>query len=115
MAEVDRTRVQGRCPRCGPITMLPTDFICALPLDAADRALAEFTCPRCTRSIFNPLTISEARLLLLLGARRPVGPAPLELTEERAGPPISADELCDFYRAVEAMRFPQVELCGGAS
>jgi hypothetical protein len=111
----ERTLIQGRCPTCGPITLLPRHFICALPSDPSAKALAEFQCRRCERWVFNPLTISEARLLLLLGGKKASGSVPLELTEERHGPPVSADELCDFHDAMEAMRFPQVELSGGAS
>ena len=109
----ERTRVQGRCPACGPLILLPSHFECALPKRGLGPALAAFRCPACERYVFNPLTLSEARLLILLGAKRPSGVAPLELTEERQGPPLSPDELLDFHGAMEAMRFPQTELCSG--
>ncbi len=110
----DRTRVQGRCPTCGPLILLPRDFVCALPTHPDDMALAEFHCPVCDSTIYNPVTTSEGKLLLLLGAHRAEGPAPLEMTEEKTGPPVSVDELFDLHVALETMCCPQAELIGGA-
>lgn len=109
----ERTRVQGRCPTCGPLTLLPRDFVCALPVDPEARALAEFHCPVCDRAVFNPLTQPEAKLLMLLGADKAKGPAPLELAEDRSGPPLSFDEVLDLHRALETMCCPQAELISG--
>ncbi len=111
----DRTRVQGRCPACGPLTLLPRDFVCALPSDPDDKALAEFHCPNCDGTVFSPMTPQEAKLLTLLGGRKANGPAPLELTEEKTGPPVTPDELFDLHVALEAICCPQAELIGGAS
>jgi hypothetical protein len=110
----DQTRVQGRCPTCGPLTLLPRDFACALPSDADDKALAEFHCALCDGIVFSPLSPQEAKLLLLLGGRETDGVAPLELTEERSGAPVTLDELFDFHVALEAICCPQAELIGGA-
>lgn len=109
----DRTKVQGRCPACGPLTLLPRDFSCALPSDPDDKGLAEFHCPICDGAVFNAVTPQEAKLLMLLGARRADGPAPFELTEEKAGPPVTLDELFDLHEALESICCPQAELIGG--
>lgn len=110
----NRTRVQGRCPSCGPLTLLPRDFVCALPADGKDPALAEFHCPLCDGTVFNALTPQEAKLLLLLGGHKADGPAPLELTEEKSGPPVSVDDLFDLHVALEEICCPQAELIGGS-
>ena len=109
----DRTRVQGRCPTCGPLTLLPRDFVCALPSDPDAQALTEFHCPLCDGPVFNPVTPQEAKLLILLGGQKAAGPAPLELTEEKSGPPVSVDDLFDLHVALEKICCPQAELIGG--
>lgn len=109
----DRSRVRGRCPTCGPLTLLPKDFVCALPSQADGPALTEFHCPLCDHPVFTPVTPQEAKLLMLLGAGKELGPAPLELTEEKSGPPVSVDDLFDLHVALEAMCCPQTELAGG--
>ena len=106
------TIVQGKCARCGPIDLRPTEIACALPPSTDGRGLAEFRCPICSGWVFNPLTISEARLLILFGAADVTGAAPLELTEERREPVLSPDDLIDFHTAIERIPFPQTELCG---
>ena len=108
----DRSRIQGRCPTCGPLTLLPRDFVCALPADPDSKALTEFHCPVCDGVVFTPVTPQEAKLLMLLGAARSKGPAPLELTEEKAGPPVTVDDLFDVHVALETMCCPQAELTG---
>lgn len=108
----DRTRVQGRCPTCGPLTLLPRDFVCALGADEESKALAEFHCPVCDRAVFNAVTRQEAKILMLLGGREAAGPAPLELTEGKSGPPVTLDELFDLHVALEAICCPQAELTG---
>ncbi|MGH2755186.1 MAG: hypothetical protein ACRDLB_12250 [Actinomycetota bacterium] len=110
----DRTRVQGRCPTCGPLTLLPRDFVCALPSDPGSKALAEFHCPICDGAVFAPLAGHEATLLMLLGARKARGPAPLELTEAKSGPPVTLDDVLDFHVALETISCPQVELIVGS-
>lgn len=70
-----RSRVGGRCPTCGPLTLLPGDFVCALP------------------------SVPDA--------------PPLELTEEKSGPPLSADELFELHSGTPGMCGPQAELVGG--
>lgn len=110
----DRTRVQGRCPSCGPLTLLPRDFVCALPSGPDDDALTEFHCPLCDGTVFNSVTPQEAKLLMLLGARQAEGRAPLELTEEKSGPPVTLDDLFDLHDALEAICCPQAELIGGS-
>ena len=106
----DRTKVQGRCPTCGPLTLLPRDFLCALPTDPLAAALTEFHCPVCDGAVFNAITPQEAKLLILLGAVRSKGPAPLELTEEKSGPPINVDDVFDLHVALETIACPQAEL-----
>lgn len=108
----DRTRVQGRCPTCGPLTLLPRDFVCALPSDPDAKALAEFHCPLCDGSVFSPVAPREAKLLILLGSRKAEGAAPLELTEEKSGPPVTLDEVFDLHVALETICCPQAELIG---
>lgn len=110
----DRSRIRGRCPTCGPLTLLPRDFVCALPSGSEDKALTEFHCPLCDRPVFTPVTPQEARLLMLLGAGKELGPAPLELTEEKTGAPFSEDDLFDLHVALEGICCPQTELVGGA-
>lgn len=109
----DRSRVRGRCPTCGPLTLLPKDFVCALPSRPDGPALTEFHCPLCDRPVFTRVTTQEAKLLMLLGAGKELGPAPLELTEEKSGPPVSVDDLFDLHMALEGMCCPQAELAGG--
>jgi hypothetical protein len=106
-----RSRIRGRCPTCGPLTLLPRDFVCALPEDSDSKALTEFHCPVCDRAVFTPVTPQEAKLLVLLGAARSRGP--LELTEEKSGPPVTADDLFELHAALETMCSPQTELTGG--
>ena len=108
----DRTKVQGRCPACGPLTLLPRDFLCSLPADPLGTALTEFHCPVCDGAVFNPITPQEAKLLILLGAARSDGSAPLELTEDKSGPPINIDDVFDLHVALETIACPQVELVG---
>jgi len=110
----DRTKVQGRCPTCGPLTLLPQDLVCALPPNQEDPGLAEFHCPRCAAPIFNLITEQEAKLLMLLGAHRAEGPVPLELTEDKSGPPVTFDDLFDLHVALESICCPQDELISGA-
>nr|QEO74152.1 hypothetical protein [uncultured bacterium] len=106
----DRSRIQGRCPTCGPLTLLPRDFVCALPDDPESKALTEFHCPVCDGAVFTAVTQQEAKLLMLLGAARSTRPLPLELTEEKAGPPVTVDDVFDVHVALEAMCCPQAEL-----
>lgn len=110
----DRSRVQGRCPTCGPLTLLPRDFICAFPSDSQSKALAEFHCPVCDNAVFSPVTPQEAKLLILLGAERSSGPAPVELTEEKSGPPLTVDDVFDLREALATICCPQAELIGGS-
>jgi hypothetical protein len=110
----DRSRVQGHCPTCGPLTLLPRDFVCALPSDPHDTALTEFHCPLCDGTVYNPVTPQEAKLLVLLGGHQAEGPAALELTEEKSGPPVTVDELFDLHLALETICCPQAELIGSA-
>lgn len=110
----DRSSVQGRCPTCGPLTLLPRDFVCALPSDPDGKALTEFHCPLCDGIVFNPVAPQEAKLLMLLGGHKAEGPAPLELTEEKSGPPVTLDELLDLHVALETICCPQAELIGGS-
>ena len=107
-----RSRIQGRCPTCGPLTLLPRDFVCALPADPDSKALTEFHCPVCDGAVFTPVTPQEAKVLMLLGAARSTGPVPLELTEEKAGPPVTVDDVFDVHVALETMCCPQAELTG---
>jgi hypothetical protein len=90
--------------------LLPRDFVCALPDDRESNALAEFVCPICDRAVFNPLTPQEAKLLMLLGAEKANGAAPLELTEEKVGPPLTHDEVFDLHVAMAELCCPQAEL-----
>ena len=108
----DRSRIQGRCPTCGPLTLLPRDFVCALPADPDSKALTEFHCPVCDGVVFTPVTPQDAKLLMLLGAARATGPLPLELTEEKDGPPVTVDDVFDVHVALETMCCPQAELTG---
>ena len=109
----NRSRVQGRCPTCGPLTLLPGDVTCSVP-DPEAPGLAEFHCPVCDRAVFYPLTPQDAKVLLLLGGRKATGPVPLELIEEKSGPPVSLDELVDLHLELERVCCPQAELIGGA-
>jgi hypothetical protein len=92
---------------------MPEDFTCALPAEPDAAALVEFLCPRCARSVFEPLNSPNAKLLMLLGAGRAQGPAPLELTEEKSGPHITLDDLLDLHAALESICCPQEHLIGG--
>jgi hypothetical protein len=94
--------------------LLPRDFVCALSSENEDEALAEFHCPLCDGTVYNPVSPHEAKLLILLGSQKADGPAPLELTEEKSGPPVTLDELFDLHVALETMCCPQSELIGGA-
>ena len=107
----DRSRIRARCPTCGPLTLLPRDFVCALPEDPEAKALTEFHCAVCDGAVFTPVTPQEAKLLMLLGAARSTGP--LELTEEKSGAPVTVDDLFDLHTALETMCCPQTELTGG--
>ena len=110
----ERARVQGRCPSCGPLLLLPRDFVCALPSDPDAKALAEFHCPLCGCTVFNPVAPGDAKLLILLGGRKAQGPAPLELTEDKSGPPVSLDDLFELHEALVGICCPQRELIGGS-
>jgi hypothetical protein len=92
--------------------LLPGDFVCALPSDPDARALAELHCPLCDARVFEALTPQEAKLLMLLGAHKAERPAPLELTEDKAGPPVSLEDVFELHVALEAIACPQTELTG---
>jgi hypothetical protein len=74
--------------------------------------LAEFHCPICDASVFAPMSQHSVRSLLLLGATKVSGVAPLELTEEKSGPPVSLDDLFELHFALEEICCPQAELIG---
>ncbi|MGH2808861.1 MAG: hypothetical protein ACRDKT_16470 [Actinomycetota bacterium] len=110
----NRTRVQGRCPTCGPLTLLPGDVTCSVPDGPEGAGLAEFHCPVCDGPVFYRVTAQDAKVLLLLGGRKATGSVPLELTEEKSGPPVSLDDLVDLHLELERVCCPQAELIGGA-
>ena len=92
-------RVEARCAWCGPVRLA----VPALSLHVASRerqGLVEFACPECGR--VNVLAIGrfDLRALLVAGLRPASGPAPFELLERHAGPPIGWDDLIDFHEAL---------------
>lgn len=67
--------------------------VCADDGSAAYR----FQCPRCSVLVSHPTTPPVADLLVQAGVHREEWRLPLELGEERRGPPLTADDLLDFH------------------
>lgn len=93
--------VQAGCVWCGAVEFALQE----LRVHAAgrDQGLLEFTCPSCRRLNVRALGAPELTALAEVGAEATEGPAPFELLEEHAGPPITWDDLIDFHDAVSRL------------
>ncbi len=93
--------VHARCPWCGRVELLASDFTCSGAGPGEGRGLCEFTCPDCSRRVFVAVPTSDIALLWTGGAGE--GRLPLELLEPHNGPPLSWDDLLDFHLAVNEL------------
>lgn len=89
--------LEARCVWCGPVRMAGPALCVRVGPGRSAEALFEFVCPECGRQNFGPLGPSEVDALARAGVRASAGPAPFELLERRAGPPIGWDDLIDFH------------------
>ena len=92
------TRIEARCVWCGLVTFDASRL--KLHVGGHPEALAEFRCPDCARVNVRAVAGDDVRALLGAGIKPSFGPAPFELLEEHAGPPIAWDELIDFHEAL---------------
>jgi len=92
------TRIEARCAWCGPVMFDASGL--QLHVGGHPAALAEFRCPDCDRVNVRAVAGDDVRALLGAGIKPSFGPAPFELLEEHAGPPIAWDELIEFHEAL---------------
>jgi len=89
-------RFEARCAWCGPVAVGRNGL--GIHLGSGSEALLEFVCPRCTHLNVRLLRSADVATLTLAGVHPVGGPAPLELLEERSGPPIAWDDLLDLHQ-----------------
>jgi hypothetical protein len=94
----DQARVLAECLWCGPVEFALHGL--RFHVAEADQGLLEFSCPSCGRLNLRALGPTELASLAGVGATPGEGPAPFELLEEHAGPPITWDDLIDFHQSV---------------
>jgi hypothetical protein len=91
--------IEARCAWCGPVPLARPAL--EAHVGRGGDALLEFACPVCRRSNLRPLSGRDVAALRWFGVAGGDGPAPFELLEEHAGPPITWDDLIDFHQAME--------------
>src|SRR5919108_2014940 len=93
--------VQARCAWCGDVEFALGEL--RIHASQETEGLLEFVCPSCGRLNVRPLGHPELAALANAGARPSSGPAPFELLEKHAGPPISWDDLIDFHQVLSRL------------
>lgn len=94
------TTIRATCPTCGEVELTPDDIelrVCSF----APASTYAFDCPVCHIGVQKPADDRVVQLLISGGVSVMAWSLPDEATEERAGPPISIDDVLDFHLLLE--------------
>lgn len=93
--------VRARCVWCGDVEFALGEL--GVHSSGRGDGLLEFACPSCGRLNVRALGGRELAVLDTMGARPSTDPAPFELLEKHAGPPIGWDDLIEFHQAISSL------------
>jgi len=99
-----RPTITCSCPSCGTLELEPCDFLLVVCAADAERSFYQFTCPQCSSLVTKHASPRVVEGLASRGV--PVGGLPAEALEERAGPPLTTDDLLDLVLALERGDIP---------
>jgi len=90
------TTIRATCHTCGEVELTPDDIelrVCT----HASASYYRFECPLCRTEVQKPADDRVVQLLISGGVTATVWELPDEVQEERAGPPLTMDDLLDFH------------------
>lgn len=108
----DPMLIDTDCPRCGRVSVDPSDVRWAFDAKGSETALCELTCPSCSLTLFVRTTRQAVELMRRSGAQPLQGPAPFELLEPHHGKSFRWQNVLDFHLALaEATSASEVLSC----
>jgi len=102
------TTVRATCRRCGEV-IIDAGGVRATTAPHGT-GMFVFTCPGCTREVWQAADPSTLLLLRSAGVAPLDGLVPLELIEAHVGPPINWDDVLDAHSGMDHHCCPQDEL-----
>lgn len=87
--------IKATCPVCGEVDLTSADValvVCSVP----DWSYYAFDCPGCVAQVRKPADRRVVSLLLSGGVEVTHWRVPAEALEDKAGPPLTYDDLLDF-------------------
>ena len=91
------TTVRAQCPGCGDVQLHIDDLTVRVCHDGDVPSAYRFRCPGCDQTVHREASSRIVDLLVSAGAPQELWSWPAELTELRAGPPLTPDDLLDFH------------------
>jgi hypothetical protein len=95
------TTVRAQCPACGDVQLQIGDLTVRVCSDEEIPSAYRFRCPGCDRTVHREASPRIVDLLVSAGAPHETWNWPAELSEHRAGPPLTPDDLLDLHVLLE--------------
>jgi hypothetical protein len=92
--------IRATCGDCGDVELTSAEVSVRVCTDDNSGSYT-FRCPQCTMAVVKAAEPRIVELLVASGVRMNTWSMPLELTEPRAGSPISHDDLLDFHEMLQ--------------
>ena len=106
--------VRASCPTCGDVELTTREVqvqVCV----ATDQGTYSFVCPSCRLIVNKPAERRVVDLLVAAGVRLVSWDMPAELSELKAGPPITYDDLLAFHFELETDNWFDHVIAGGGT
>ena len=104
--------VRASCPTCGDVE-LTTREVQVQVCSATDEGTYSFLCPSCRLIVNKPAEQRVVELLVSAGVKVVSWDLPAELSELKAGPPISYDDLLAFHFELDSEGWLEHVIAGG--
>ncbi len=88
--------IRASCETCGDVELTTADVRVRVCIDD-NRGEYSFSCPACHMTVVKPAEPRTIDLLVASGVEMDTWTLPAELSEPRAGQPISHDDLLEFH------------------
>jgi len=95
------TTVRAQCPTCGDVQLQIDDLTVRVCKDYDTPSAYRFRCPTCEQTVHREASPRIVDLLVSAGAPQELWQWPAELSELRAGPPLTPDDLLDLHVLLE--------------
>ena len=95
------TTVRAQCPACVDVQLQIDDLTVRVCQDDDMPSAYRFRCPGCEETVHREASPRIVELLVSAGAPQEMWRWPAELTEHRAGPPLTPDDLLDLHVLLE--------------